>query len=180
MIKHGFSPLISDNAIYLNRKTQIIVASYVDDFLLIGANRNDIKALTKSLNDEVPLNDLGEASWFLGVRIRRSSPTGLVILDKQQYLRKSLDELKIDIDKKPKTPMSPSCKPGLKRNRGKATITELYNFHCLIGKFNFASCTVRCDTSHATSRMARYMCNPSTQHYRHALRIPQYLATCLD
>ena len=69
MIKHGFSPLISDNAIYLNRKTQIIVASYVDDFLLIGANRNDIKALTKSLNDEVPLNDLGEASWFLGVRI---------------------------------------------------------------------------------------------------------------
>ncbi|KHJ31538.1 hypothetical protein EV44_g4108 [Erysiphe necator] len=128
VIKNGFSPLISDNAIYVIQKVKIIMVSCVDDFLLMGTNWNDIQALTKCLNDEVALNDLGDASWFLRVRIRRSSPTGSVILDQQQYLRRSLEHLRIDIDKKPKTPMSPSCKPDLKRNLGKATATELYNF----------------------------------------------------
>lgn len=39
MMKNGFSPLVSDNAIYINRNTRIIVASYVDDFVLIGEDK---------------------------------------------------------------------------------------------------------------------------------------------
>lgn len=38
MSNYEFSHLASENAIYHNKATRIIVASYVDDFLLIGPN----------------------------------------------------------------------------------------------------------------------------------------------
>lgn len=102
------------------------------------------------------------------------------MFDQRQYLHRSLEELKIDTQKNQDTPLSPSFKIDLKKNPGKATATELYNFQRLVGKYNFAACTVRCDISQSTSQMARFMCNPSPKHYQHALRIPRYLATCLD
>ena len=95
MKKKNYFPLISDNAIYQNKQAKIIVASYIDDFLLLGQNRKELECLVKDLNSEVALNDLGDASWFLGVRIQRSSPTGNVKLDQNQYIEKSLQELKI-------------------------------------------------------------------------------------
>lgn len=179
MEKHGFKHLASDNAIYQNQSRKIIVASYVDDFMFFGPDKRDLQDLVKSLNNEVALTDLGEASWFLGVRIRRSSPTGSVMLDQEQYIMKSISELNLTAKRSmPDTPMTPGCKSDLKRNTGKATAEGLYDYQRLIGKYNFSSCMVRCDTAQATSRMARLMCNPSPQHYQHALQIPKYLSTC--
>ena len=180
MGKKGYKPLISDNAIYRNVNTKIIVASYVDDFLLIGPDRSLLQSLTNSLNEEVSLNDLGDANWFLGVRIRRSSPTGNVRLDLEQYLERSIQELGIDNDNLSKTPMSTNSKIDMRKFKGKASEKEIYEFQKLVGKFNFSSCILRCDTAQATSLMARYMCNPSPQHHQHMLRVPRYLSSCLS
>ncbi|KAI0991442.1 hypothetical protein K3495_g16745 [Podosphaera aphanis] len=129
MRKHGFNCLVSDNAIYQNRTKSIIVASYVDDFLLVGPNKSDLQKITRELNKEVPLNDLGEANWFLGVRIRRLSPTGAILLDQEQYLKRSFAEMSSALEKQyPETPLTPSCKADMKRYTGKATATELYNY----------------------------------------------------
>lgn len=110
MKKNGYYPLISDNSIYYSKITKIIIASYVDDFLLFGPNREALKALTEDLNKAVSLHDLGDASWFLGVRVRRSSPTGSVRLDQEQYLRRSINELKITQSREIKTPPHPVAK----------------------------------------------------------------------
>ncbi|KAI0992476.1 hypothetical protein K3495_g15709 [Podosphaera aphanis] len=80
----------------------------------------------------------------------------------------------------PETPLTPSCKADMKRYTGKATATELYNYQRLIGKYNFSSCMIRCDTAQATSQLARFICNPSPQHLKHASRIPQFLSACPD
>ncbi|KAI1002587.1 hypothetical protein K3495_g5615 [Podosphaera aphanis] len=128
MSKYGYTPLISDNAIYRNKSMGIIVASYVDDFLLIGPDKYKLQALTQTLNSEVGLNDLGDASWFLGVRIRRSSPTRCVFLDQQQYLERSFQEFGIMVDKRITAPLSPSCRADMRKNPGKATASELYEF----------------------------------------------------
>lgn len=178
MKRRGFEPLISDNAIYRNRKTKIIVASYVDDFLLIGPNKSEIQSLTKSLNSEVALNDLGDANWFLGVRIRRSHVTGSILLDQRQYLERSFQDLKIPIEKKIQTPLSVGSKTDMKKYNGKATASELYCFQRLVGKYIFSSCMIRCDIAQASSQMARFMCNPSPRNHLHMLRIPQYLSSC--
>lgn len=115
MGKNGYRPLISDNAVYYSEQAGIIVASYVDDFLLFGPDRNNLQALTKTLNDEVALNDLGSAEWFLGVRIRRTSPTGSVQLDQHQYLERSLQEFSIETRTNVSTPLSTSSKIDMRR-----------------------------------------------------------------
>lgn len=178
MGNNSYYPLISDNSIYHNKDTNIIVASYVDDTLFFGPDRKRMEDLISSLNDEVPLNDLGDASWFLGIRIQRSSPTGCVFLDQQQYLERSFQDLKIPTNKNFKTPMSTNCKADMRKNAGKSTASNLYEFQRIVGKYNFSSCMVRCDTAQATSQMARFMCNPSPKHHEHLLRIPQYLSNC--
>ena len=83
MVKRGFLPLKLDNAIYVNHELGIIIAIYVDDFLMLGADRRALSALAADFNEEVRLNDLGDANWFVGVRIRRSSPTGDITIDQQ-------------------------------------------------------------------------------------------------
>ncbi|CAD6498717.1 BgTH12-01134 [Blumeria graminis f. sp. triticale] len=176
MHTRGFKALAADDAIYFNKDSGVIVASYVDDFLLIGPDKSKISALTKSLNKSVPLNDLGEASWFLGVRVQRSSPTGSVRLDQKQYIDRSMIELELQSQRPVPTPMSVASRLDMKKYNGKASSTELYNYQRLIGKYNFSACMTRCDTSQAMSQLARYMCNPSPHHHKHALRVAQYLS----
>ena len=132
------------------------------------------------MNEEVALTDLGDANWFLGVRIRRSSDNGSVLLDQNQYLERSFQDLRIPTGRQIQTPMSLNSKNDMKKNNGKATASELYNFQRLVGKYIFFSCMTRCDTAQATSQMARFMCNPSPQHHQHMLRIPQYLSGCSE
>lgn len=176
MQARGFKPLAADDAIYFNKDTGTIVVSYVDDFLLMGPHLNELQSLSRSLNESVLLNDLGEASWFLGVRIQRSSPTGSVRLDQKQYIERSITELDLQHQRPAPTPMSVASRADMRKYKGKASNAELYNYQRLIGKYNFSACMTRCDTSQAMSQLARYMCNPSPQHHKHALRVAQYLS----
>ena len=121
-----------------------------------------------------PLNH-GLRRWYFG----GSSPTGCVRLDQEQYLERSFQEFGIS-RKGIETPMSPGSRAEMRRNTSKATAKDLNEFQRLVGKYNFSSCMVRCDTSQATSQMARFMCNPSPKHMHHMLRIPHYLSGCAD
>lgn len=49
----SYTPLISDNAIDQSIESKIIVASYLDDFLIIGPSRDDIYFLTNNINKKI-------------------------------------------------------------------------------------------------------------------------------
>ena len=67
----GFTPLKSDQCIYRNDETGIIIVTYVDDFLIIGPNSSQIDMLKKDLQEQFKMEDMGPASYFVGVRIVR-------------------------------------------------------------------------------------------------------------
>lgn len=71
LAEFGFEPLDSDNCLYLNKVSGILIVTYVDDFLIIGKNIDHIKKLKEKLSKKFQLEDLGPASYFLGVRITR-------------------------------------------------------------------------------------------------------------
>lgn len=154
-------PLAADDAIYFNRETGTIVGSYVDDFLLIGPDKKQLQELMKLLNSEVPLNDLGEVSWFLGIRIQRSTPTRSVRLYQRQYVERSIKESELTSIRAVPTSISVASRADMKRYSGKTSRKALYEYQKLIGKYNFSACMTRCGTSQALSKLARYMCNPS-------------------
>ncbi|RYP61962.1 hypothetical protein DL771_009936 [Monosporascus sp. 5C6A] len=96
LAKLGFLPLISDDAIYRNAETGDVISSYVDNFLLFGAGRERLEGAAKKLAEDVPVKNLGDANWYLGVRLVRSSPTGDIRLDQQQYIEKLLKSVGLD------------------------------------------------------------------------------------
>ncbi|RYP24607.1 hypothetical protein DL765_000433 [Monosporascus sp. GIB2] len=79
--KQGIRPLISDNAIYCNDQSGDVIASYVDDFLRMGPNIQRLRSIANGIAKDVPIKDLRDANWDLGVRIVRSSPIGNVKLN---------------------------------------------------------------------------------------------------
>lgn len=160
----GFTPLNPENNIYQRKEPEIIVALYVDDYLIVHPSQDDIKILTLNHNEEIPLNYFGELIWFPGVRIRTPSSTGCILLDQSQYLVRSFQEFGMSSNRRVETSMSPESKKDISKSNGKAIVNELYQFQRLVGKHNFPSWILRCDTAQETSKMARFMCNPSLLH----------------
>ena len=67
----GFYSITSDQSIFINPKTNIIVTSHIDDLLLFSKNRDAIRDLKIQLSKRVEITDLGPTSYYLGIEINR-------------------------------------------------------------------------------------------------------------
>lgn len=70
--KFGLTRCISDPCIYYDGKSKIIIAIYVDDFLIFCKDGNDLEGLKDFLNKTFRMNDLRQAQSCLGIRIRQT------------------------------------------------------------------------------------------------------------
>ncbi|KAK2068178.1 hypothetical protein P8C59_002835 [Phyllachora maydis] len=70
----GYLPLISDPGVFHNAKTCHFIVTYIDDCLFIGPNIGYITDLKKRLNKVYAIEDLGPATYFLGMQIIRDRP----------------------------------------------------------------------------------------------------------
>ncbi|RYP05916.1 hypothetical protein DL765_009679 [Monosporascus sp. GIB2] len=82
--------------------------------------------IANGIAEDVPIKDLGDANWYLGVRIVRSSPTGDVRLDQQQYIEKSLKSLGLDAMRKQPTPFVKDYLQHAVRYEGVASKEDTY------------------------------------------------------
>jgi hypothetical protein len=90
LLKEGFKPLISDSAVFFNKKLMIFVVTYVDDCLIIGPSLATINSLKARLNTVYAIDDLGPASLFLGVQILRDRAKRLLWLSQSHYVEEAL------------------------------------------------------------------------------------------
>ncbi|GKU10067.1 unnamed protein product, partial [Fusarium langsethiae] len=61
-----FRQATSDTAVYHNPTTGVIIITYVDDFLIMGSNKEAIQGYKARLGEIFTMTDLGPASHFLG------------------------------------------------------------------------------------------------------------------
>ncbi|KAK2069074.1 hypothetical protein P8C59_003681 [Phyllachora maydis] len=66
--------LLPSNRVFYNAKTCHFIVTYIDDCLFIGPNIGYITDLKKRLNKVYAIEDLGPATYFLGVQIIRDRP----------------------------------------------------------------------------------------------------------
>ena len=76
----GFEPYTSDQCVYINQKTGILIITYVNDILVLGKNARKIKELKRAIVSKFEIEDLGLAKYFLGVRITRNREKGTITL----------------------------------------------------------------------------------------------------
>ena len=73
MLKDGFTMMEEDHCMYIKRSNNhfIILSLYVDDILIAGNYKKLIDMTKKWLSLNFKMNDMGEASYVLGVKILR-------------------------------------------------------------------------------------------------------------
>ncbi len=82
----GFIPLSTDFSMFINYKTNIIIALYVDDLLIVGPSKANITALKLQLHQRFQMTDLGPCCYYLGMAVQRDRPNRVLTLSQESYL----------------------------------------------------------------------------------------------
>jgi hypothetical protein len=91
----GFELLAIDKYIYFNSKTQLLVITYINDFLIFGSNIKAIDKLKINLHANFYIKNIGPVIFFLGVYITRNRKAKTIILCQDIYIRKILAKFRI-------------------------------------------------------------------------------------
>ncbi|KAI0995000.1 hypothetical protein K3495_g13181, partial [Podosphaera aphanis] len=170
-----FEPLASDNCLYLNKQTGILIVTYVDDFLVIGKNIDHINRLKKKLAKKFQLEDLGPASYFLGVRITRNRARKRIYLSQDAYACQILDRFGLENCRPADTPMAAGFEKFLVPNDSTATSAQIKQYQSKVGSLLYLAVHTRPDIAFACSAFSRYLSNPSPQHLKGVDRILRYI-----
>lgn len=78
LLTHGFTPLHANRCVYVRRKAGDcidIIALYVDDLLIASSKRSELLAIKRRLTQQYEVEDMGEATFILGIDIKRDRPS---------------------------------------------------------------------------------------------------------
>ncbi|KAI1683861.1 hypothetical protein KJE20_06366 [Pyrenophora tritici-repentis] len=113
-----------------------------------------------------------DLQWFLGIEVIRDRSKQLIHLSQVAYYEK-INRLVDDQTIRHDTPMATS---ELMPREGLATPSEINRYQRKIGSLLYAAVNTRPDIAFATSRLARFLANPSQEHQQAADRVLLYLS----
>ena len=88
LITHGFTPLHADRCVYVRRKGDCIdiIALYVDDLLIASSRTSELLAIKRRLTQQYEMEDMGEATFILGIDIRRDRANRTISIGQSAYI----------------------------------------------------------------------------------------------
>jgi len=154
-------------------KDGVIIFFYVDDIIIAYHSKQQQEAMKaiELLQDKYRCTGGDDLQWFLGVEVIRDRTQKTIQLSQAAYADK-ISQLASRQDIRHDTPMSSI---ELKPRDGLAEPAEINRYQRKIGSLLFAAVTTRPDIAFATSRLARFLVNPSAEHHDAADRVLLYL-----
>ncbi|KAK4388552.1 Retrovirus-related Pol polyprotein from transposon RE2 [Sesamum angolense] len=142
---------------------------YVDDILLTGNSESALHAVRDYLDDLFTIKDLGQAKYFLGLELARSSH-GLQV-SQHKYLQDILADTSMLAAKPASTPFPLGLKLVLEDG---ALLPNPNKYRRLIGRLLYLGFT-RPDISFAVQQLSQFLQAPRTSHWDAALHVLRYL-----
>lgn len=172
LIDLGFVQSSADHTLYIKtgdsgKFTALLL--YVDDVLLAGNDMTEIMAVKTSLHDKFRIKDMGEAKFFLGLEIARS--TQGIILNQRKYALELLSDSGLLACRSATTPMDNSQKIGATTG---TPLSDISSYRRLIGRLLYLT-TTRPDISFAVHQLSQYLSAPTDVHEAAAHRILRYI-----
>ena len=172
----GFHISRVEGCLYVFRKgpNWLKIINYVDDALYYSNDdkiRMDFELLLKK---RFSLTLMGEAKWYLGMRIRQGEDN--IIIDQDQYVKNIVsrfEKLFKHAFKLKDSPLPTSFVPTKKDSP--TTDTEIkevkirfgnLNYRSIIGALLYVSCCTRPDITYAVNKLAKFSNNPGITHFR--------------
>jgi len=180
MRNSGFHRCEEDHCCYVKKNVDsyIILALYVDDMLIVGANMAEIDRLKKQLSENFEMKDLGPTKQILGMRISRDRFVGILNLSQEKYIEKFLSRFNVGNAKTRNTPLETHLKFS-KRQYSQTEEEESHIFKVpyisAVGSLMYAMVCTRPDITHAVGVVSKFLSNPGKGHWEGVKWILRYL-----
>ncbi|KAE8730100.1 hypothetical protein F3Y22_tig00003041pilonHSYRG00846 [Hibiscus syriacus] len=180
MGSNGFTRCQEDHCCYIKwfNNSFIILLLYVDDMLVAGSNMQEIIHLKQKLSKQFAMKDLGSAKQIFGMRIKRDTNSGTLMLSQAEYINKVLSRFNIKDVKPVSTPLGVhfrlSKEQSPKTEEERAHMVKV-TYASAIGSLMYAMVCTRPDIAHAVGAVSRYMNNPGKVHWEAVKWILRYL-----
>src|SRR5438046_5492640 len=141
----GFDQTYSDPCVYINKKTDIIIAMWVDDLIIFGKDMASINDLKAQLNEEYEMKDLGELRYFLGIQVHHDRERKIIHISQSGYNRTILERYGMENSKPASTPLSTSAR--LIKKTIMDVLEEQKEYQRIVGSLMYAMLTTRPDVA---------------------------------
>lgn len=173
----GISHADASMLILCDDNTKAFAIIYVDDQILTGPDDEMNESIKKLLLKEFPGKDLGEAQFFVGMRIQRNFDEKTLKLTQTRHIEDLLKAFNQEQSNPIKIPMDGSLDL---TSTGNDPYPNPQRYMSLVGSLNYISMCTRPDITYATSLLCRYMSKPTHNHYNAAIRVLRYLKGTKD
>ncbi|TQV90209.1 retrovirus-related pol polyprotein [Cordyceps javanica] len=174
LTKVSFLPIDAEQCLYRHKSGALLI-TYVDDFLLAAPTLVEIQRLASEINTLFELREIGEASSFLGIEIRRNRHTKHIYISQTKYLSKILAQWSshstINSAKTP-WPAKLTIPPNW---RDEEPVREAHSWLRQTGSLNFASCSTRPDITYTVQKLSEANIGPRECHLRIIYHLYRYL-----
>ncbi|UTT89609.1 hypothetical protein NDA17_001210 [Ustilago hordei] len=147
-----------------------IVVIYVDDTLVIAPRLETVLKVKKQIGQRWKMEDSGEVSHFLGIKISRDRAMRTMTIGQSGYIDQVLAK---HLDKHTKPTMVPM--QSIPEGTLVASAAQQKEYPVIVGKLLWVANSTRPDLSLTMGVLARHMCEPSQEHYQAAQRVLRYL-----
>jgi hypothetical protein len=170
LVSIGFICSKADSSlfIYHHDTNFILLLVYVDDVIITGNNSTFISSLTRRLNKDFALKDLGQLHYFLGLEVRYFS--GGITISQTKYARDLLEKANMLEASKINTPIAHKAIE-LSDDHESVDPTE---YRRLCGSLQYLTFT-RPDITHAVNVVCQHFPNPTKRNMRAVKRILRYI-----
>ena len=158
-----FEKFPGDNSIFLNRKSGVVIALYVDNLLLFGRDLEAIKDVKQRLQTVYKMKDLGEAKVCLRIQIQRDRKNRTLTIDQQTYIEKILENFSMTDSKPVSTPIDSyeSINPPYKDSEPMANQLE---YQQAVGSLMYTMTATHPDLAFTVGKFSQFCHNPTAHH----------------
>lgn len=155
----------------------LFVLVHVDDMLMAAELLPLMDSTKKALNGHFAITDLGEASFYLGMRIDRDRANRTIKLSQERYTLDLLEAHGMSESKPVDTPMTVGT-PLMRADKGGGELLglgEAQRYRGIVGSLLYLANCTRPEISLAVGTLARFMAEPTEEHLKAAKRVLRYL-----
>jgi hypothetical protein len=152
----------------------LVVFFYVDDIVTL-CRTTDLPRLYRfkeAFMERYEIRDLGQLTWFLGIRVMRDRQQRKIWLCQDSYIEKITKAFHLEDVKPARTPMTTE---ELVPYDGKSSPQDIYAYQRKVGSLLYATTITRPDTARAAAKLSEFLQNPSPHHHRAVDRALTYL-----
>ena len=166
-----------DPCLYTSAAKDVFIIVWVDDVLIASQSQHKIASIKAALASLFKTHDLGPASVYVGLHIKRSP--GRVEVDQEAYVRELLKRFQM-ADCKPANTVLPTGWT-LDVARSPATSGQMLEgaavteYRAIVGGLMYLMSCTRPDLSFAASQLAQLMSQPTSCALRGARHVLRYL-----